>query len=195
MLSKIRTRVTAVAATSALLLGASALGAGAAGAITNEHAVNGNDVSVTFALQPGEVTDTCVATLVTTAKAPTIAEKFTSMNLTEILKLLAGDDPDVIPLKTNTGSPAAVLAPFVTPTRTVTAKDVPSNVYSIVSYCLLDTGTRIDPVVLVGNPVEAGLGSFEAGSSGDNLAAASASLPTLLALLGGDGAGALASGS
>lgn len=187
MFSRFRTRVAAVAATSALALGASALGAGAANAVSNNHVVNGNSVSVTFALEDGDIADTCVAALVTTAKAPTLAEQFTSMNLPAILDVLGGNDPDVTPLKTNSGSPAAGLIPIFTPSRTVTATDVPSNVYSIVSYCLLDSGARIEPAVIVGNPVEAGLGSIQSGSSGENLAAASASLPTLLGLLASGG--------
>lgn len=185
MFSRFRTRVAAVAATSALALGASALGA--ANAVSNNHVVNGNSVSVTFALESGDIADSCVAALVTTAKAPTLAEQFTSMNLPAILDVLGGNDPDVTPLKTNSGSPAAGLVPIFTPSRTVTAKDVPSNVYSIVSYCLLDSGARIEPAVIVGNPVEAGLGSIQSGSSGENLAAASASLPTLLGLLASGG--------
>ena len=187
MFSRFRTRVAAVAATSALALGASALGAGAANAVSNNHVVNGNSVSVTIALEDGDIADTCVAVLVTTAKAPTIAEQFTSMDFDAIVALIGGNNPDVTPLKTNLNSPVAGLFPLVSPSRTVTATNVPSNVYSVVSYCAIDGGPNITPAVIVGNPVEAGLGSIQSGSSGENLAAASASLPTLLGLLAGGG--------
>lgn len=185
MFSRIRTRVAAVAATSALVLGASTLGAGAANAATSTHTVNGNSVSVTFALEPGQIADVCAAALVTTAKAPTIAEKFTSMDIDAIVAFLRGSDPDVITLKNNIGLPGAGL-PHV---PTVTASNVPSNVYSLITICGSDQDPKISPAIVVGNPIEAGLGSIQAGSSGENLAAASASLPTLIGLLASGGIG------
>lgn len=183
MFSRFRTRVAAVAATSALALGASALGAGAANATTNEHSVDGNDVSVTFTLESGQAFDTCAAALVTSAKAPTITEQFTDLNISAIVDLLSGSNPDVIPLRDGIGIPSAVL-PL---NRTISASDVPSNVYTLITICGSDGKPSVNPAVIVGNPVEAGLGSIQSGSSGENLAAASASLPTLLGLLASGG--------
>ena len=188
MFSRIRTRVAAVAATSALALGASALGAGAAHAVTNESAVDDNKVSVTFSLEQGEALTSCLAALVPTAIAPQFLGLITGpLDLDTARELFTRDDVTTLRTGGLIPSPLAVLAPIVTPSVTLSADDVPSNVYTLATYCVGDEAPGINPAVVVGDPVEAVMGSVEAGSSGENLAAASASLPTLLGLLAGGG--------
>lgn len=195
MFSRTRTRVAAVAATSVLALGASAIGAGAANAVTNDHAVDGNDVSVTFALESGELAGNCYAALVPTAIAPQFLEVISGgLDAGKALALFTRDD--VTTLNSDlTGLPTIALTALVRPSASMSAKDVPSNVYTLATYCLGDGSPGVNPGVVIGNPIEAGLGSIQAGSSGENLAAASASLPMLLGLLSGGGLGELAGGS
>lgn len=187
MFSRFRTRVAAVAATSALALGASALGAGAANAVTNESAVDGNDVSVTFTLESGELGANCYAALVPTAIAPQFLGLITGpINEDTAVDLFTRDD--VVTLNSDlTDLPTILLTDILRESGTMSAEDVPSNVYTLATYCLGDSSPGVNPAVIVGDPIEAGLGSIEAGSSEENLAAASASLPTLLTLLSGGG--------
>lgn len=189
MFSRIRTRVAAVAATSALVLGASALGAGAAGAVTNESAVDANDVSVTFKLESGEILGNCYAALVPTAIAPQFLALISGpIDVRTATALFTRDD--VVTLNSDiTGLPTVALGVALHPSASMSAKDVPSNVYTLATYCLGDSAPGVNPAVIVGDPIEAGLGSIQAGSSGENLAAASASLPTLIGLLAGGGIG------
>ena len=168
------------AARTAAVFGAAAVltvaGAGAAMATTAENTVNSEarSVSVTFKLESGQAGDTCGAVLTPTAAAAGVAQKFASGNLETIFNTLT-NDPDVVVLKTNLlASPVAFLIPFVNPTSTVSASDVPPNVYSLVSVCVSDhTNPDITPFVVVGNPLEAAQGSITTLSTGDNLTAGS----------------------
>lgn len=173
-------------ARSAAVLGAATAltiaGAGAAAATTNTSAVDGNRVSVTFTLESGQLGDTCGAVLTPTSAAPALAARLADGNILDIIDTLINDD-NVTVLRDGL-LPTTILAPLVNPSGTVTATDVPSNVYAVVSFCLSDPSEpRIDGPVLVGDPVEAIQGSLS-GLSSDGDA-----LGTLSAVLGGDGGG------
>lgn len=166
-------------ARSAAVLGAATAltvaGAGAAMATTHTSNVDGNDVSVKFELESGEIGDTCSAILTPTAAAAGLAAQLADGNIGDIIDTLLNDN-SVVVLKDGI-LPNTVLVPVVHPSGTVSATDVPSNVYALVSVCLSDTDNpSINPFVLVGDPMEAIMGSLEMGSSGDTLGAASSML-------------------
>lgn len=166
-------------ARSAAVLGAATAltvaGAGAAMATTNTSNVDGNDVSVTFTLEDGDVADSCSAILTPTAAAAGLAAQLADGNVVDIIETLLNDD-SVIVLKDGIGLPTAALT-LLNKSNTVSATDVPSNVYALVSVCLSDTeNPSINPFLLVGDPMEAIMGSIEMGSSGDTLGAASSLL-------------------
>lgn len=194
-ISRTATRTAAVlGATTALTLA----GAGAASATTHESAVDGNSVSVTFTLDGGVVDgDVCGAFLAPTATAAALASTLTSGNISEALKALVGNE-DVTVLREDgflTSTPFTTLGSVGGTGKTsgtVGAEDVPSNVYALVSYCGTDENPSINPLLLVGNPLEAVMGSVEMGSSNGGLDTASAllgngGLDTASALLGGEG--------
>lgn len=182
MLSSTRSRAAAVAAATALALGA---GAGVASAATSTSAVDGNTVSATFSLESGELAANCYAALAPTAIAPQFAAQITGgLNPAQLLSLFTSED--VTTLKSD-GIPTAILAPIVNPSQTLSATNVPSNVYTLVTYCLGDSAPGVQPAVIVGDPAEAVMGSLQSGSSGDNLTAASSSLPALLEIVNGGG--------
>src|SRR5699024_4640513 len=142
-----RTLMTAprTAARTATVLGAATAltlaGAGVAMATTISPDVNNQTgtVSVTFALEEGESSDLCGAVLAPAASAPRVAAELAGGDLQGILRLFA-DDPHVITLEAG----RFVRIPFVamsrgflgSPTGTVSANDVPPNVYALVSICL-----------------------------------------------------------
>lgn len=169
-------RVSRALAVTTLAAATTFAGAGIASATATEKSVDGNEVSVTFALEDGQVLDTCGAVLSPTASAPQLAERFTGdINLEEVLKTL--NDPNLTVLKTGgpVASPVALLS-LLTTEMTVSANNVPDNVYSLVTVCLNPGGkvaVDVDPGLLVGNPVNAVLGSLQSGSSGENLGALS----------------------
>ncbi|WP_333618113.1 hypothetical protein [Dietzia sp.] len=188
MLSSFRSRVAAVAAASALALGAGLAVPAAANAVTNSSAVDGTKVSVTFSLEQGEVSGNCYAALAPTAIAPQFIEQVTGgLDRAAAYALFTRDDVTTLKTGGRLPLPTAVLFPAASPSVTLSASDIPANVYSLVTYCVGDTAPGVDPTVVVGNPADAVLGSIQAGSSQENLAAASASLPTIAALLAGDG--------
>ncbi|GLB63621.1 hypothetical protein NCCP2495_15000 [Dietzia sp. NCCP-2495] len=173
-------------ARSAAVLGAATAltiaGAGAAMAATNDSAVDGNTVSVTFELESGQLGDTCGAVLTPTSAAPALAARLADGNIVDIIDTLVNDD-NVTVLRDGS-LPNTILVPLVNPSGTVTATDVPSNVYAIVSFCLSDpTNPAIEAPVLVGDPMEAIQGSI-GGLSSDGDA-----LGTLSAVMGGEGGG------
>lgn len=180
---------------SAAVLGAatalSVAGAGAAMATTHSNTVDGNTVSVTFELDGGFVDgDTCGAVLVPTSAAPGIAAALQGGDLGATLETLMNDD-NVTVLTTDLGLPAVVLGGIGgigLTSGTVSAEDVPSNVYALVSHCASDDEPTIAVPLLVGNPMDAIMGSIEMGS-------ANGGLDTASALLGGAGGdeGALSS--
>ena len=162
-------------ARSAAVLGSAAAltvaGAGAAMATTHTSEVDGNDVSVTFELGDDllDIGDSCGAVLAPTAAAAGIAANLADGNVTDVLEALADDESVTVLYRDGIilDTPIVVIDPVISPTATVLAEDVPSNVYALVSVCLSDASNpEINPFVLVGDPVEAITGSLEMGSSG-----------------------------
>ncbi len=158
----------------AAVLGATAAltlaGAGAASATTSTSNVDGNTVSVTFALEEGETVDACGALLAPTSEVPGLSAQFanadTAAGLESLLQTLATNE-DLVVLK------GALNAPFVTPSLlfpslTVTAADVPSNLSALVSFCASDSEPTVEAPLLVGNPIDAITGSLS-GLGGDGL--------------------------
>ena len=158
-------------------------GAGAAMDTTHTNATEGNDVSVTFTLDGGVIDgDTCGAVLTPTASAADLAAKFAAGDLETLFQALVNDD-NVVVLRDGL-SPVAflgALGPLGRNSVTVTASDVPPNLYALVSVCLSDRANpKVNPAFLVGDPMEAVMGSLEMGS-------ANGGLDTASALLGGAG--------
>lgn len=187
-------------ARSAAVLGAATAltvaGAGAAMATTHTSDVDGNDVSVTFELEGGlNFTDTCGAVLTPTAAAAGVASALAEGSITDVLRSLVNDDNVTVLYRDGliADTPFVVLDPAINRSSTVTATDVPSNVYALVSICLSEpTSPEVNPAVMVGDPMEAIMGSVEMGSSNGGLDSASAilqggGLDTASALLGGEG--------
>ncbi|GAA4262601.1 hypothetical protein [Dietzia aurantiaca] len=161
--------VTRIFARSAAVLGAATAltvaGAGAAMATTSENTVDGNDVSVTFELDGGLLDgDACGAALVPPTAiaglAGTIGEIANGDPATAIPAIFSALDATdgVIALKDGI-SPVVALAPVLNPSGTVSAEDVPSNLYMLITICgsdLLDEdfAPNIEPM-LVGNPLDA----------------------------------------
>lgn len=146
-------------------------GAAVATATTIAPDVNNEtrSVSVSFALDEDQSADACGAVLTPAASVPRVAAEFAEGDIEAILRLLA-DDPHVTVLETGgwLSSPIAVLnrIPFIgSPTREVSANDVPPNVYGLVSICLSDRENPDITPVVIGNPIEAAQGSAETGSA------------------------------
>ena len=161
------------AARTAAALGAAAAltvaGAGAAMATTAENTVDSEarKVSVKFTLESGQALDGCGAVLTPVAAAAGVAQKFASGDVQTIFNTLT-NDPDLVVL------PFAPLLAVFGPTKTVSATDIPPNVYALVTVCASDRDNPdITPFVVVGNPLEAAQGSVTTLSTGDNLTAGS----------------------
>jgi hypothetical protein len=185
----------------AAVLGATAAltvaGAGAAFAATpTAPAGDGHTVSVTFENDGLGDVDTCVAAVVPTSSAPALAaqlEALSNLDLNAIGDLINGNS-DVTFLQTS-GLVPTPLANVTLGDVTVSAT-VDSNVYAVVTYCLLGDPDIAGPV-LVGDPAEAIEGSIGGLSTEDTLGTLSAAtgegddsgLGSVLGLLGGGEAG------
>lgn len=172
----------------AAVLGATAAmtvaGAGVAAAATTPTTnVDGNTVSVTFEWESDGIldrTDTCGAAAVEPAAAIDLATAFAGGDLGAIFNSLI-NEPGVHILYEDgiiIDSPVVFLGDLK---RSATMEaEVDTGVYTVVSVCgSTATNPKIEPVVLVGNPVEAVLGSVESFSAGG------AGLGTLSSALGG----------
>ncbi|MGN0099689.1 MAG: hypothetical protein ACI39C_01995 [Dietzia sp.] len=175
----------------AAVLGATAAltvaGAGAAFATTATPATDGSTVSVTFALESGELGDLCGAALVLPQAAAELAGAFTGGDLEDIFTSLASRD-GVTLLRTGGLVPTAIATlSLVNDEVSVSASDVPAGLYALISVC---ASAPSDPSItpqMVGNPIEVITGSLGAMSSGEG-----AGLDTLSSVLGGgDTEGAL----
>lgn len=187
----------------AAVLGATAAltlaGAGAASAATpSSPVVDGNTISVTFEKDGIADIDTCVAAAVPTSSAPALAaqlEALSNLDLDAIGDLVSGTS-DVTFLQTS-GLVPTPLANVTLGDVTVSAT-VPSNVYAVVTYCLLGDPDIAGPV-LVGDPIDAIQGSLGGLSTEDTLGTLSAAtgegddsgLGSVLGLLGGEAGGEL----
>ena len=180
----------------AAVLGATAAltvaGAGAASAATTStHEVDGNTVSVTFnwtLSTAAPLGDICGAALVEPQAAAELAGAFAEGNLANIFASLVNRD-GVEVLYTDgivIDSPAASLS-AATPSVTVSASEVPSGAYALISVCGSAPSDPTIKGVVIGNPIEVITGSLGAMSSGEG-----AGLDTLSSVLGGgDTEGAL----
>ena len=163
------------AAVSAVAAGLVVAASGAAHATTpSAPAVDGNTVSVTFTLDTGQLADACGAVLTPTAAAAGVADRLTNGDLSELLGIINGES-DTIVLKDG-ALPVAPLALVGKPSATVTASDVPSNLYSLVTVCMSNRTPKITPFVPVGDPFSVITGSLGTASEGDNLTAGSSLL-------------------
>ena len=179
-------RATAVLGATAALTFA---GAGVAAAATAHSSdVDGNNVSVTFTWESDgglDFADTCGAALVEPSAAIDLATAFTDGDLGAILTSLISE-PGVHVLAEDgliLDRPVVFLNNL---NRTATVHtEVDTGVYTLVSVCADDArNPQIDPFLVVGDPVEAVLGSVESFSAGG------AGLGTLSSALGGEGGGA-----
>lgn len=186
-------------ARSAAVLGAATAltvaGAGAAMAATTPTTkVDGNTVSVTFQWASGGIldrVDTCGAAAVEPAAAIDLASAFASGDLGTIFSNLV-NEPGVHILYEDgliVDRPVVVLGDL---NRSATMKaEVDTGVYSVVSVCgSTATNPKIEPAVIVGDPIQAVLGSVESFSAGGG------GLDTLSSVIGGgegDGLGVLSS--
>ena len=185
-------------ARSAAVLGAATAltvaGAGAAMAATaHSHEVDGNDVSVTFTLDGKFLNgDACGAVITQVADAAGVAAQFAQAtsegSLLGVLNTLANNKSVHVLTESGTllGSPIAALGSIGglgKTSATVEVRDLPSNFYALVSVCASEPKSpQINPFVMVGNPLEAAMGSVESGSSGD-------SLGTMSSIIGGGDSG------
>lgn len=159
-------------------------GAGVASATTSEHAVDGYDVSVTFALEEGESADACGAALIPPAAVVGILAGLQGEGLEDIVGALANTDG--VTLLTD-GDSYTVSLDDEAPSGAVSASDVAGGAYALVTLCLSDPSDLDYDMVMVGSPLD-----IIGGLSSGNL------LETGSALLQGgdeDGIGAILSSS
>lgn len=152
-------------------------GAGAAMAATS-HEVNDTLLSVTFTKESWLDGSLCFAAVVPTAGAAGVVEQFqgaASGNVQDVFDLISGNSA-VTPLTTDSsgnGNGVSVVS-VIAGNKSVYA-DLDPNVYTLISKCTGDDPV-INPAVVVGNPVEAVMGSVQMGSSEDGLGAMSSIL-------------------
>lgn len=173
----------------AAVLGAAAAltvaGAGAAAAATTATTnVDGNTVSVTFEWESDgglDITDTCGAAAVEPAAAADLASAFAGGDIQNVLRGLVSEPGVHVLYKDGLvlDTPFVVLGDLDR-SGTVQA-ELETGTYAVVSVCSDDpTNPNIDPMVIVGDPIEAVLGSVESFSAGGD------GLGTLSSVLGGD---------
>lgn len=152
-------------------------GAGAAMAATS-HEVNDTLLSVTFTKDSWFDGSLCFAAVVPTAGAAGVVEQFqgaASGNVQDIFDLISGNSA-VTPLTTDSsGNGNGVSVVSVIAGNNSVYADLDPNVYTLISKCTGDDPV-INPAVVVGNPVEAVMGSVQMGSSEDGLGAMSSIL-------------------
>lgn len=152
-------------------------GAGAAMAATS-HEVNDTLLSVTFTKDSWYDGSLCFAAVVPTAGAAGVVEQFqgaASGNVRDIFDLISGNTA-VTPLTTDSsGNGKGVSVVSVIAGDNSVYADLDPNVYTLISKCTGDDPV-INPAVVVGNPVEAVMGSVQMGSSDDGLGAMSSIL-------------------
>ena len=148
-ISRIATRVAAIAAASAALtVGA----AGVASAASVNYNVDGNTVSATFKSGLTTPIDGCVAVVAERDAASGIGDRIKNLaNLSNIGEALSGERTTV--LRTDSGNSVAL--PVLTRPVTVSADDVPTGVHSLITYCATDTVPVIRTIAVGGaeNPM------------------------------------------
>ena len=150
------TRAAAVLGATAAL-GLSTMGAASATTATPE--TGGNRVAVTFALEAGQVRDTCGAALLEPNVAMDVVGAISDGNLAEVFTSLQGTRGVYVLTSPASGLPAAVLT-NTTPALTLAVDDVPNGVYALVSACVSDSEVRNPSPVVIGDPLAAITGSL-----------------------------------
>ncbi|MGW8591846.1 hypothetical protein ACWGLC_09100 [Dietzia sp. NPDC055877] len=179
--------VTRTFARSAAVLGAATAltvaGAGAAMAATT-HEVDGNLLSVSFTKDTWYDGSLCFAVAVPTAGAASVISQVQGAatgDLGDLFDIIKGDTAVTALTTAEDGQGGGTgLISVAVGKNTVYAKLDP-NVYTLISKCTLDEPV-INPGVIVGDPMEAIMGSVEMGSSGDGLG-------TLSSVVNGDDSG------
>lgn len=186
--SRTALRATAVlGATAALTFAGTGIAAAATTASTD---VDGNTVSVTFKWESEGMldrADTCGAAAVEPAAAIDLATAFTGGNIEGILNGLLREPGVHILYEDGIIIDRPVVLLRDTKRSATVEAELKTGVYTVVSVCSDNpTEPKIEPMVIVGNPVEAVLGSVESFSAGGD------GLGTLSSVLGGgEGAGGL----
>lgn len=165
-------------------------GAGAASATTAEHAVDGSTVTVTFALEEGELGDSCGAALIPVSAIGGVAELLAATEPAGLIDALAGIEG--VTLLESEGANLVLLA-GEGDSAEVSADDVAAGGYGLVSVCLSDLENPEVNVVTVGNPLElinslsagGGLDSFSSILGGGTEGEGVLDLGTLSSTLGG----------
>ena len=149
-------------------------GAGVASATTSENTVDGNTVSVTFALEGDQTSDTCGAVLVAPNALEGIMAGLELDNPTDIFAELSNTE-GFTALKNGDSYQVSISGEE---TGTVTAEDVAGGMYLLASICLSDEMEPETELVTVG-----GMFDVISGLSSDGL------LDTASALISGGGEG------
>ncbi|MGW8591847.1 hypothetical protein ACWGLC_09105 [Dietzia sp. NPDC055877] len=154
-------------------------GAGVASATTFDHDVDGNMVSATFSLEDGQLGDTCGAVLIPGQAALSIFEGL-DIDLSDPTGLAAAIEKlEGAQLLTGPTSPVATLSSLGAKSATVSADEVPTGIYGLVSFCASDAENPGVDLVTIGNPFD-----IISGLSSDGLLDTASSL-----LQGGDESG------
>lgn len=138
----------ALGATTALTLA----GAGAASATTADSTTDGNTVSVFFELEE-ETTDTCGAALIPAQAGLGLIQGLNPDGAGVGNLLEAADNLDGVQVLQN-DSALTVSLSADSPTGTVTATDVPSGAYGLVTVCLSEISDPGFEIVTVGSPLD-----------------------------------------
>lgn len=166
MFSRVFARACAATAFAGL---AAVVGAGIANAASaSAPQVDGNRISVTFTLDEGQYLDTCAAVATPVSHAPQLADRFQNgVGIRAIVDSISDPNIHVIGI--------AAPVPLINNPQTVSKGNIPSNVYSVVTACANggDTKVQISPVIVVGAPLDAAIGSVQGGSSQENFGAMS----------------------
>lgn len=126
-------------------------GAGAASATTSEHDVDGNTVSVEFTLETADTTDTCGAALIPPTALAEIISKLGGGDLGNAFETI--DAIQGVTVLKN-GNAATVRLGEDATTGAVTATDVPSGAYMLLSVCLSDPSDPGTDLITVGSPLD-----------------------------------------
>lgn len=128
--------------------------AGVASATTSDHAVDGTTVSVTFALEDGEVGDACGAVLIPGQAALTVFEDL-DIDLTDLTGLPAVIEKlEGAKLLTGATGPVATLVSPASETVTLSAENISTGVYGLVSFCTSDAENPDVDLVTIGSPLD-----------------------------------------
>lgn len=152
-------------------------------ATTATNSVDGNTVSVTFNWTSDGILDridTCGAAAVEPAAAAELASAFATGDIEDIFAGLIGEPGVHILYKEGVVIDSTVVLLGDTNKSATVKADVDTGTYAVVSVCSDNpTAPTINPFVIVGDPIEAVLGSVESFSaSGDGLG-------TLSSVIGG----------